>query len=550
MPRPELTSSRARGLASIGFHAAVSLVLTFPLVLHLGSSIPGGIEDVRTVPLFNLWTLRWNFISLQHHYDGYWNAPIFHPTLGTFALSEPQPLTGLAFSPIAWVLGATVGYNLVLLGIFTMNGVAASRLARQLGAAWWPATLAGVLGQALPFVMNELGVLQLTVVFPIFFLVSSVLQWSRRGTWLDGIGIGAWLTVIFLTSSYFGLFTILVVPIAGLTLLDRRLLTRRRLVGLAAGAALFAVTALPIALAQKSLTDPYTRSDTLIDEQSAQPVDYVHLDPSRTGITPLPFLRTGGGSGHALYPGTILAVFALAGAVLAYTRRRRRREVTFLLVGAGVAVLLSFGGHLGIGSWNAYAFIQHHMPGYESLRSPFRFAALAQVLLVPVAAIGLDALWQRRDDAGPLIASFAVLMFVFEVAFPSQTLYDVPPADPAWVGYLDAQPGDDAVAMVPFPTSGDVEAYEPTTVWMLDLVEHRPIVNGYSGLFPPQSDALTAAMAGFPDPPSIAGLRDRGVRWVVATRDWLNPTKAREVEEFPELHEQHRDADVVVYRLD
>jgi hypothetical protein len=357
------------------------------------------------------------------------------------------------------------------------------------------------------------------------------------------------LAVTFLTSSYYGLFAILVIPIASLTLLDRRWLERRRLLGLALGAALFGVTALPVALAQRNITDPYTRSDVLIDEQSAQLVDYVHLDPSRTGITPLPFLRTGGGSGHALYPGTILVVFAIAGAVLAYTRRRRRREVTFLLVGAAVAVVLSFGGHLGIGSWNAYAFIQHHVPGYESLRSPFRFAALAQVLLVPVAAVGLHTLWQRRDDAGPLIASFAVLMFVFEVAFPAQTLYDVPPRDPGWVSYLDAQPGDDAVAVVPFPASGDVEAYEPTTVWMLDLVGHRTTVNGYSGLFPPQSDALTEAMAGFPDDASIAALHDRGVRWIAATRDWLNPTKAREVETFPELHEQHRDDQMVIYRL-
>jgi iron complex transport system substrate-binding protein len=39
---------------------------------------------------------------------------------------------------------------------------------RRLGVAPWPAALAGVLAQALPFVSNQLGVLQLTVLFPIF----------------------------------------------------------------------------------------------------------------------------------------------------------------------------------------------------------------------------------------------------------------------------------------------------------------------------------------------------------------------------------------------
>jgi len=548
MPRVEMLA-RLRRLRSIGFHAAVSVVLTWPLVAHLGSEIPGGIEDVRTVPLFNLWTLRWNALSLPHGFANYWDAPIFHPTAGAFALSDPQPLTGLAFSPLAWLLSPTVGYNLIVLVIFTVNGVAAARLARQLGAECWPAALAGILGQSLPFVMNELGVLQLTVVFPLFFLASSVLTWFRKGRVRDGVGIGAWLAVTFLTSSYYGLFAIVVVPIAALTLVDRRLLSRRRLLGLAVGVAIFAVSALPIALAQKNYTEPFRRSDELINEQSAQVIDYAHLEAGRTGITPLPFLRTGGGSGHALFPGTILVVFAVAGTVVAFRRRRYRREVAFLVAAVAVAGLLSFGAHLGVGSFNAYAFIQAHVPGFQSLRSPFRLAALAQVLLVPLAAIGLDALWRRRDDAGPLIASFAVLMALFEVAFPPQNLYDVPPTNLAWVSYLDAQPGDDPVAMVPFPTSGDVEAYEPATVWMLDLVDHRPLVNGYSGLFPRQYDELEVAMGGFPDPTSLSELHDRSVRWVVATRDWLNPTKDREMRAAGELREAYRDDDVVVYQL-
>jgi hypothetical protein len=397
--------------------------------------------------------------------------------------------------------------------------------------------------------MNELGVLQLIMVFPIFFLASSLLAWFRRGHLVDGIGIGVWLAVIFLTCSYFALFAVLVVPVAALTLVDRRLLSRTRLLGLAAGLVVFAATALPVAVAQKGYTDPYRRTDELIENQSAQPVDYLHLDATRSGITPFPFLRTGGGSGHALFPGTILTIFAAAGAVLAFRRKRHRRDVVFLLVGAGTAVLLSFGAHLGIGSFNVYTFIEQHVPGYQSLRSPFRVAVFAQVLLVPLAALGLDALWDRRQDAGPLLASFAVLMAAFEVAFPPQPLFDVPPDHPAWVAYLDAQPGDEPVAMVPFPPTGDVEDYEPTTVWMLDLIDHRPVVNGYSGLFPPQYDELEEAMRAFPDQESIGDLQDRGVRWVVTTRAWSNPTVERVLTLFPDLQETYRDDDVVVYRL-
>ena len=99
-------------------YAAVSVALTWPLALHVGDRLAYGAEPTTTVPLFNLWTLRWNQDRLGHGLSGYWDAPIFHPASGSFALSEPQPLTGLVFAPISWVTGNPVlAFNVVALAV-------------------------------------------------------------------------------------------------------------------------------------------------------------------------------------------------------------------------------------------------------------------------------------------------------------------------------------------------------------------------------------------------------------------------------------------------
>ena len=44
--------------------------------------------------------------------------------------------------------------------------------------------------QGLPFVMNQMGVLQLTAVFPLFFLIDAVIGWATTNDRSDGIGFG------------------------------------------------------------------------------------------------------------------------------------------------------------------------------------------------------------------------------------------------------------------------------------------------------------------------------------------------------------------------
>jgi hypothetical protein len=632
--------SRARVL--LPFHALVGVVLTWPLAGHLTDSLPQGIEPVATVPLFNLWTLRWNQQQAGDLFRHYWDAPIFHPTPGAFALSEPQPLTGAFFTPIAWLThNPTLAYNVTLLTILMLNGYAATRLARRIGVAPAPAALAGVVAQALPFVATQLGVLQLVALFPIFFVVDALLAWAPRGGWRWALGIGGWLAATFLTCGYYGLFTVVVVGIAGLGLIRRSWFTWSRLGELGLAAAVFAVLAAPVLIGQARYTDPYHRSEETILGLSAEPVDYVRLHPLEHGASTMPWLQDTGGTAHFLYPGTVLLLLAGVGFVLAFGRAARkspsrvdahdpprepeaaaaldgadpldaasplapthdpapgredlvdiRRRVLFLLHALCLALVLSIGLRVDIGGFRPYDLLRDHVPGYRNLRSPFRFAALVQVFLVPLAAVALDALWrwrpvlshaddaagsapERDDTAAPhaagarpkrpavigLGAALAVLLIIAGVAEVSTVpqrlaLVDGERADADWVTWLrdhprEGEPGDGSVAMVPFPANGAVESYEPTANAMLAGLDHgRPLVNGYSGLFPASYDELEQAMRSFPSVTSVQHLRAIPVTYVVVERSWLTPEAQGWMADWSaELTPVFQGTDEIIYRL-
>jgi hypothetical protein len=374
-----------------------SLVVTWPLVGWIDTSLPNGTEVPGTVAFFNLWTMRWNQQQFGDLFRHYWDAPIFHPEPGAFALSEPQPLTGLVFTPLSWLTGQPgIAYNLIVLAAITLNGLAIARLCRRLGVAPGPALLVGLIGQALPFVTNELGVLQLVMVFPLVFLADAILAWAEEATWPRGLAMGVWLSVTFLTCGYYGLFAVVVIGPAALVLARRDWLGARRVLQLGAAAALFAVLCGPILLGQNHYTSNYHRSDETITANSAQPHNWVTLLDRLPGSKIEPWLSEEGG--ERLYPGTVVLGLALAGAwVIAggpVAGRSRTAALGFLGVGIALAFLLSLGLRLSVFGWQPYQLVRERVPGFGDLRSPFRAGVLVQLFLLPLAGVALDRVWR------------------------------------------------------------------------------------------------------------------------------------------------------------
>ncbi|HLF90654.1 MAG TPA: hypothetical protein VI451_17035, partial [Anaerolineales bacterium] len=351
--------------------------MTWPLALHLPTHLPIGTEPAATLPLLNLWTLIWNAQRLVHGYAGYWDAPIFYPETDTFALSDPQPLTALLFAPLYFISeNPVLVYNVVLLIFLVLNGVAGVKWAmlwasdvaesnsssgtrnplKRIGEAMRFNTLCvpdtgfnrcaggiltGLFAQTLPFVTREWGVLQLTALFPALFALQALIRFGKSPTLRAALALGGWTAATFLTSSYYGLFLLLFLPLGGLIFARREHLQLRPILHGLTGVVLAGCLLAPVLPTQARLTRDYQRSARTIQGNSAQLVDYLRLDGKMWGNGQIPWLRTSGGSGQKLYPGTALLVLEGVGAVAG--RRRHLRGVIFCVLGALLAFGISFG---------------------------------------------------------------------------------------------------------------------------------------------------------------------------------------------------------------
>ena len=417
--------------------------LTWPAVLHLGSALPRGTEPFSTVPLFNLWTLEWNVDRVGHAWSGYWAAPIFSPDPGSFARSDPQPLTGLAAWCLSWLPGGTAtAYVLVLLLALTLNGITAARVASRLGASAAGAAIAGVMVQASPFVANELGVLQLTMLFGGFLAIEGVVSLALDGPGRQaGLLAGGGLAVAALTNGYLALVLATVLGPIVVALLVR---SRRP----AAAAAFVLVGLLPVAVAapfvlgQQAATDGLRWSTGTVEANSAALVDLVQLDDQIEGGRVAARAENTSGTAERLWPGTLLVGLGLLGLIVSRRRPATRRAAAILGFVALFGVVASLGLRLDVAGFLPYGLLRDHVPGWDRLRSPFRLMVLVTMAFGPLVGPGFDRLARclldgSRRRIGPAVLAAVLLTGSWEVWPRDRPLTDVPDvAALDWVDFL------------------------------------------------------------------------------------------------------------------
>ena len=452
-------------------HGAVAVATTFPLVAHLGDRIAIGREPAATVPFFNLWSLTWTAQRLPHLLHGWWDAPIFWPARGTYASSELQPLTGLAFALLRPLTGPVAAYGVILLLALVANGLAAGLLARRLGASEGASLAAGVLAQTVPFLFAQLGVLQLLMLWPVLLTLDRLVAWAASGRLRDAAGIGAGVAVTYLTCGYFAVLLVLCALLVSPLLVERAWFAewRHRLAGVVVAVAC-AAPLVPFALGQQRRLDDVRWTDATIRLNSA----------SWSSLAP-------GGSDFA---GFALVFLGLAGAVAA----RRRPAARFLLGLAVVATIAALGLRLELAGWRPYGVLVDHVAAFSHLRSPFRAIALAQISLAVLAGLGIDALWSSRDRTiGPVVVGDgdgARAGGHRRRAGPPPTAAGPhhAPGSRGWTNTPAARWWP-----CPPPRVTTRRTSRPRTAAMVQALEHgHPLVNGYSGFFPDRDEGLRA----------------------------------------------------------
>jgi hypothetical protein len=171
----------------------------------------------------------------------------------------------------------------------------------------------------------------------------------------------------------------------------------------------------------------------------------------------------------------------------------------FLVLAAGAAFLMSLGPEIRsngrlISEVGPYHFFYSHVPGFDGLRVPARFAMLVILFLSVAAGLGAAALEQRFRRGGAIAIALGVLAVAEAFAAPiavngtiAEGRYAMPPARvytgeqvPGVYRFLKTLPAPGTV-VVEFPLGE--WAYEVRYVFYAAAHWH-PIVNGYSGHFP------------------------------------------------------------------
>ena len=154
----------ARGWSIALAYTAIALVMTWPLVRHIGSEIASDLGD----PVFNSWVLMWTggqvLAALRVDFNAihqYWHGNIFYPEPLTIAFSEhltPQMLQGL---PIFAATGNIVlVYNLLFLSTFVLSGLGTYLVVRDLTGRPAAAFVAGLAFAFAPYRFVQMPHLQ------------------------------------------------------------------------------------------------------------------------------------------------------------------------------------------------------------------------------------------------------------------------------------------------------------------------------------------------------------------------------------------------------
>ena len=134
-------------LSAIALLTALTAILTWPVVLHLGTRVPGH-DD----PLFSIWRLAWIAHALARDPGHLFDANIFYPHLRTLAYSDAMLFEGMIAAPFLWAgINPVVVYNLMFLGGIVSSGAGMFVLVRYLTGDTGAALVSAVIFTLAPY---------------------------------------------------------------------------------------------------------------------------------------------------------------------------------------------------------------------------------------------------------------------------------------------------------------------------------------------------------------------------------------------------------------
>jgi hypothetical protein len=476
----------------------LTAIMTWPQVRVLGTHA----LDNRDV-YFNLWRLRWIAHALSTSASDLFNGNIFAPERGVLAFSDAMLVEGVLAAPLLWAgLPPVLVHNLMLLGAFVGSGVGMFVLARHLTGSTGAAVAAGVIFTFAPYRFAHYMHLELEWAVWSPWVFWALQRTIETGSLRFGLLTGLCLALQTGSSVYYGVFLFVLVPVVAVPQL---IALRGRRLARAAGALVAGLTL--AVLAGWIYSRPYTEASSRVGtralpevkEFSGRPRDYRVATPTNV----LYGSPGTGGPERQLFPGILPLLLAVAGLLLLPSTI----PAIAYLIGLVVAFELSLGMY-----GQLYPFLYNHVGVFQGLRAPARASIFSLLFLGVLSAYGIAVLTASMTvPMRRAVAVIACAVLLLEYRVQRLPLVPYPNEPPLLYSHL-AQRARGIVAEFPTPAHDARFAYMSTFHWM-------PLVNGYSGFYPPSYLGRLDRLAQFPDDASVTSLRRDNVRYVIVHDD-------------------------------
>jgi hypothetical protein len=180
------------------------------LMGHFAHRFIGGSAD----PLIQMWGLAWWPYALTHHLDPVYTRVLWPPTGYNLAWANTIPGPSLVLSPITWLFGPVVSYNLLCLFCPVAAAFSTFLLCRYITGQFWPSIFGGyVFGFSEYILAHILGHVCLMFIFPVpLTIYLALLRLDRRISRATFLGLLVPLllfeflgsTELFATTAVFG----------------------------------------------------------------------------------------------------------------------------------------------------------------------------------------------------------------------------------------------------------------------------------------------------------------------------------------------------------
>jgi len=197
-----------RNLGFFLLFVALALLLTYPLVLHVGSALRGTDLNGLGDPLLNTWILAWNDHKLAHlDFSGFFDGNIFHPQLRTILYSEHLLPLALMALPIYLLTGNPIlAYNLIFLLGFALSGFGMFCLARHLTKSPAASVASGIIYAFSPFMMSHTYQIQVVSAWGIPFAFLSLHKFFEENRLKPLLLFALFYIIQSLSNGYYALY--------------------------------------------------------------------------------------------------------------------------------------------------------------------------------------------------------------------------------------------------------------------------------------------------------------------------------------------------------